>query len=464
MRLNFFNFKKYDNDSFLLTNDFGQYLFLDRDEFKTTISGELSADSELGKKLLLSKMAYEGTNLAFLNNNSHILLETKRYAATATSLHIFVVTTSCNLNCVYCQANNGITCPSTFMNCETAEKAVDIALQSPERNLTFEFQGGEPLLNFEVIKRIVEYAETNKGNHHISYSIVSNLTMLTEEVLDYLINMNFGISTSIDGSQIVHDTNRPFKTGTGSFQKVSDSLKKIHDKGVYIGAIQTTTRKALSNAKEIVSTYVAMGFKSIFLRPLTPLGKALSSWNKIGYTPEEFLDFYKVAMDEIIQINKKGIYLREEHATIFLRKIMGEGINYMELRSPCGGGVGQIAYYADGRIFTCDEGRMLAEMGDSTFYLGDVHKNSYKELIVNKTCKTVCAASVLESIPSCCDCVYQPYCGVCPVVNYAIYQDVIEKEPRSYRCRIYSGILDYIFTLLNNNETETIAILDSWRK
>ena len=45
MRLNFFNFKKYDNDSFLLTNDFGQYLFLDRDEFKTTISGELSADS-----------------------------------------------------------------------------------------------------------------------------------------------------------------------------------------------------------------------------------------------------------------------------------------------------------------------------------------------------------------------------------------------------------------------------------
>ena len=55
MRLNFFNFKKYDNDSFLLTNDFGQYLFLDRDEFKTTISGELSADSELGKKLLLSK-------------------------------------------------------------------------------------------------------------------------------------------------------------------------------------------------------------------------------------------------------------------------------------------------------------------------------------------------------------------------------------------------------------------------
>ena len=53
---------------------------------------------------------------------------------------------------------------------------------------------------------------------------------------------------------------------------------------------------------------------------------------------------------------------------------------------------------------------------------------------------------------------FEPVVLVCPVVNYAIYQDVIEKEPRSYRCRIYSGILDYIFTLLNNNETETIII------
>ena len=463
MKLNFFNFKDFGN-KVLLTNDFGKYLFLERSEFKTVLTGSTSVDSTLREKLLSSRMAYEGTNLAFLNDNLHSLREAKRYAATATSLHIFVVTIACNLNCVYCQANNGMTCPNTFMSREIAEKAVDIALQSPEKNLTFEFQGGEPLVNFDIIKAIIYYAEKNKGDHHISYSIVSNLTLLTEEILDYLIENRFGISTSIDGDQILHDHNRPFRDGTGSFSTVSRIVSKIRDKGAHIGAIETTTRSALPHAKEIIDTYVRMGFTSIFLRPLTPLGKALANWDSIGYTPEEFLKFYREALQEIIRINKSGIFLREEHATIFLRKIAGEGVNYMELRSPCGGGIGQIAYYCDGRIFTCDEGRMLAEMGDSSFYLGDVQQDTYADLIANKTCRTVCASSILESIPSCCDCVYQPYCGVCPVVNYAMYKDIIEKEPRSYRCQIYSGILDYIFTLLNENDRDTIDILDSWRK
>lgn len=135
----------------------------------------------------------------------------------------------------------------------------------------------------------------------------------------------------------------------------------------------------------------------------------------------------------------------------------------MELRSPCGGGIGQVAYYSDGRIFTCDEGRMLAEMGNDAFCIGNVNGSTYKDLMTNPSCRTVCAASILESIPSCCDCVYQPFCGVCPVVNYALSGDIIEKEPRSYRCRIYSGMLDYIFHLLNKSDKEVIDILDSWR-
>lgn len=137
-------------------------------------------------------------------------------------------------------------------------------------------------------------------------------------------------------------------------------------------------------------------------------------------------------------------------------------MNYMELRSPCGAGVGQLAYYADGNIFTCDEGRMLHEMGQSTFKLGNVYKSTYRDLINNNICKTVCSASVLESLPTCCDCVYQPYCGTCPVVNYALEGDVIEKQPRGYKCSVYSGILDYLFTKFYENDDETMKILNSW--
>lgn len=79
-------------------------------------------------------------------------------------------------------------------------------------------------------------------------------------------------------------------------------------------------------------------------------------------------------MDALIEINKKGRFIKEDHASILLRRVRGDFMNYMELRSPCGAGVGQLAYYADGDIFTCDEGRMLHEMGQSTFRLGNVYK------------------------------------------------------------------------------------------
>ena len=134
----------------------------------------------------------------------------------------------------------------------------------------------------------------------------------------------------------------------------------------------------------------------------------------------------------------------------------------MELRSPCGGGIGQLAYFADGRIFTCDEGRMLAEMGNNAFQLGNVYESTYEQLIASSACRTVCAASTLETIPTCCDCVYQPYCGTCPVVNYALTDDIIEKEPRSFRCQVYEGILDYLFCLLIENDQNKIDVLKRW--
>ena len=461
MKLNYFNFKQF-GDKVLLTNDFGKYVFVENDEFKRIISKQVENGTELAKKLIDNKIIYDESDLEYSSENKHQLRDIKGHMNTATSLHIFVVTTVCNMNCVYCQANNGLESSHLVMNNEMAEKAVDIALQSPDPSLSFEFQGGEPLINFDTIRHIVEYTEANKGYHSISYNIVTNLTLLTDEILDYLICHHFGISTSIDGNELVHNQNRVFCDGTGTFQKVISSVEMIKKAGAHVGAIETTTRFSLEYPKEIVRTYAEMGFDSIFIRPLTPLGKAAKNWNAIGYTSDEFVEFYRKALDELISINKSGYFIKEDHASILLRRIRGDFINYMELRSPCGAGVGQLAYYADGDIFTCDEGRMLHEMGQSTFRLGNVYESTFSDLIDNSVCKTVCASSILETIPACCDCVYQPYCGTCPVVNYALGGDVIEKQPRGYRCRVYSGILDYLFTKFYENDEETMRIIDSW--
>lgn len=318
-------------------------------------------------------------------------------------------------------------------------------------------------MNFKILKEIVEYTQEKKGGHEISFSIVSNLTLLTDEHIGFFRDHNISVSTSIDGPAQLHDINRPKPDCVqGSFHQTVSALQKLRYNGIEGGAIQTTTRQSLGYAKEIVYLYRTIGLTSVFLRPLTPLGKASARWNEIGYTPSEFLGFYEQALREIIEVNKEGYQLKEAHAGILMKKICGEGVNYMELRSPCGAGYGQLAYFADGNIFTCDEGRMFYEMGDDSFKLGNVNKDSFESITSCSTCKTVCKASVLECLPSCADCIWQPYCGVCPVVNYAKTQDLIEKEPNGYKCQIFSGMLRIIFGIIKNGTQLEKEILMSW--
>lgn len=461
MKKNYFNFKKINN-RYLITNDFGRYQFLNEEEFRSLISGTLESGTELSTRLENTGFIYKESDFEFSEKWAQEVLHQKGYLTRATTLHIFVVTTKCNLNCVYCQANNGYQHSNLMMSEVTAKKAVDIALQSPEDELNFEFQGGEPLINFSVIKFIVEYSEENAGYHHIRYSLVSNLILLTDEIVAFIRAHDISVSTSIDGNSLIHNSNRHFINGKGSFSKVKEGIQKLRDAGIEAGAIETTTNTALPYAKEVVDAYQDLGFHSIFIRPLTPLGRAKRIWDQIGYTTDEFLRFYKAAIKEITRLNRSGYLIIENQLRIFLDRIFGRYVNYMELRSPCGGGFGQVAYYADGNIFTCDEGRMLFEMGDPAFYIGNVNDHTFKEIVKTPVCKTVCASSILETIPGCSECAYQPYCGTCPVVNYSLCGDVIEKAPRGYKCRLNKGILDIIFKELEENESDHTRLSMDW--
>ena len=459
--LNHFNFKVLNTNSFFVTNDFGFFLFLNKEEFRLFITNKVKENTSLYNKLREKLFLLEPMEILSSEVASE-LRRIKKYTFDSTVLHIFVVTTVCNYKCVYCQAQASCFDQSKVMTFDIAKKAIDIALQSPSNYLTFEFQGGEPLVNFKLIKQMVEYTESVKNGKHIEYTVVSNLSLLTDEIIKFMIKYKFSISTSLDGPKYVNDTNRIFDGGS-SYTQVLRGLQKINENNYYVGAIQTTTRYSLPYAKEIVREYFDLGMKGIFLRPLTPLGFAKDKWKEIGYTPEEFLIFYRTAFWEIIEINKKGICFPEMHAKYFLKKILlGSSFNYMELRSPCGAGIGQLAYYYDGNVYTCDEARMVAESGDDIFWLGNVNNCRYDDLMSSKTCKITCSSSVIESLPSCCDCVYQPYCGVCPVVNYALEGDLYSKSVKNYRCKIYSGILDFLFGLIQDENEEIMKILYSW--
>ena len=164
-------------------------------------------------------------------------------------------------------------------------------MHSPQKELNFEFQGGEPLSNFEIIKYIVEYTNSVNKEKTIQYSLVSNLSLLTDEMIEFFKKYNVSISTSLDGHELLHNYNRPLSNYPNTYKLLGKTIAKLKENNIPYGAIQTTTKKSLKYPQEIINEYREKGLNNIFIRPLTPLGYALDKWDKIGYTVDEFKTF-----------------------------------------------------------------------------------------------------------------------------------------------------------------------------
>lgn len=462
MKKNFFNYREM-GQKVLLTNDLGRYVFLSKEEFYRFLRDQLDPQEEITQRLMDEFFLYDGSEYEFVERAGEAFRMYRRNLFQGAALHIFVLTKQCNQQCVYCQASTELE-RHTQMSGETAAKAVDIALQTTAQYVTFEFQGGEPLMNFDTLQFIVEYAEEQNQScgKNLEFSVVTNLMLLDEKKLEFLTKHGVSICTSLDGDEILHNKNRPYFQ-QNTFEILKKKIQMIQDKGASVSAIQTTTRDSLPRYREMVDQYLAFGLNQITIRPLTQLGYAAKNWDKIGYTVNEFLNFYRRSLDYIIERNQQGTFILEGHARMFLSKIFcRDAGNYMELRSPCGGAIGQLAYYYNGKVYSCDEARMLAEMGDDSFCLGNVEQDTYESIVSNPVCKTIAKASCLEGLADCDGCVYQPYCGTCPVISYARYQTVYPSMLQEYRCRIYKGIQDILFEKLEQQDEEVVEIFRRW--
>jgi radical SAM protein with 4Fe4S-binding SPASM domain len=272
------------------------------------------------------------------------------------------------------------------------------------------------------------------------------------------------ICTSLDGSEKIHNKNRPWAKGN-SYQKTTYWIKRIKEKlsgskipaASLISALVTVSKNSLKYPKEIVDEYLKWGFLGIHLRPLTYFGFAAATKRNIDYSAKEFIVFWKKAMDYIISINEKVKPFQEREARIMLQKILtSNDPGYTDLASPCGAALGQIVYNHDGNIYTCDEGRMLR---DDTFLLGDVEKNEYESIVLNKKVKTMLAASCLENT-TCDSCVYKPYCGICPIRNYIYYGNLFPQIKNTDWCKIKTAQFNYLFDELKDKKTR--EIFEKW--
>ena len=460
-----FNFIKLNDSKELLTNTVGDYLFVPRGTVSKLVNKSIffNQENDLYLDLLSNYIISEDPVHPLIDVLAVKYRTKKEFLNSFTGLHIFAITLRCDHKCDYCQVSRqSLDYKEYDMSFETIDKAIDLMLKSPGEHLTMEFQGGEPLLVFNKIKYSIEkvFQENKNLKKSISFVICTNLTYLTDDILSFCKEYNILISCSLDGPEFIHNFNRIYPKN--SYESTIKGIKMAQS---YLGkdrisALMTTTTRSLDYPKEIIDEYRRNNFNSIFLRPINPYGFALRS-EKNRYSTSKFIEFYKRALNYIIELNLNGEFFIEDYARIVLMKVLTPfNIGFVDLQSPSGIISGVVVYNRDGKVYASDESRMLGEMGDTTFQLGDLHRDDYEQIFYGNKSTSFAPFMCNESLAGCHNCVFQTYCGADPVHNYATQGDLYGRRYSNPFCQRNLEIFKYLFDLID--KPEILKVFKSW--
>ena len=473
-KLGYFRWGAIGDGRTVLTNDAGEFEVLADGDFSDLLAGRL--DEAHPRHRALHDKGFLRQDLD-LEEMARKVRRKRRYLGNGVHLAVVITTLRCNQSCRYCHASRtDMHRTDTDMSIDTARMVIDHALKTPSPYLCFEYQGGEPTVNFDVLKFCVEYSrEKNRyEGKTLDHSVVTNMTYMNQERADWLLDNGVLVCTSLDGPKAVHDGNRPWRgDNSGAYDSVIKWMDYFNQRYIDLGydpelwhvdALTTLTRASLDRWKEIVDLYVARGIRNIHLRPLNPFGFATKTWRAIGYEMSEFLDVYEQALDYILELNKQGVQIMEGTASTFLKKMLTpDDPNFVDIRSPVGSGTGQLCYGYDGSLFPSDEGRMVHGMGDDVFRIGHVSDTSFEAAVQHPTVRALAAASLLDSLPMCESCWNAPWCGVRPLHNYMQSGDLFGQRPNTPKCPQHMGIARMLLQrIADDPDGDNLKIFRRW--
>lgn len=256
---------------------------------------------------------------------------------------LLMVATDCNMACRYCYGGGGTyKRERALMDTETAFKAVDAALSLGDMKM-ITFFGGEPLLNFQLIKEVVERVEPE-----ITCGIITNGTIMTEEIATFIKEHHLPITVSIDGPQEVHDAGRVYPGGKGTHQKVVETIHMLEKEGVPFAVEATFTRKALEKgytARDILE-YVYQFTPTINIAPVAVVDDPL-----FRLSPQELKEFKIGCIDFVFDKIIKGEPINVLNITALICNIASP--ERMIPRTFCPYHAKRFAVFPNGDAFPC---------------------------------------------------------------------------------------------------------------
>lgn len=367
------------------------------------------------------------------------------------------VTQQCNLRCEYC-IYSGIYDRNRMhanqrMSLETAKKAIDFFIDRNSELMSpvIGFYGGEPLLEFDLIRQCVEYARSKVEGKKIRFNMTTNGTLLSDSVVDYLVENDFILGVSLDGSKKEHDVNRKFVNGEGSFDVIISNIEKIQKRypEYYKGlAILTTINPNmdLSCALEYFSTEEIFSDKHIMFNSMveTNLDRELE-YDKNYYRVRIF-EHIKMLFSLVGKLESKYVsplaLISRGRVERGLRSIHGHTKMHSILHhsGPCLPGVQRLFVRTDGTLFPCERVNEAVEH----FKIGTLDDG----LDIGKIKKLLNIGQLTEN--ECKNCWNLRQCSIC---SREIDGDELSKELKLKACpQSYNRVFSEIYELCVLNE------------
>lgn len=277
-------------------------------------------------------------------------LEIENYPLSTMALN---VNTGCNLSCSYCYKED-LEAPSNGlkMEADTAFKSVDLLLkQAADRDrVNIVFFGGEPLTNMELIRAVVDYAEDAcaKADKTADFSLTTNATLLTDELIDFFQAHRFGLTISMDGPKALHDKNRRTVGGKGTYDVVSEKVKNLFSRYTArpVGARVTLTAGVTDVEAIHHHLKYELGFFEVGFAPVTADDDAFAL--NAEELAEVFAGMKRLGEDYIV-----GALEGRNNGFGNMHQVVTDMVEGTRKVLPCGAGVGMLATDAEGDLHLC---------------------------------------------------------------------------------------------------------------
>ena len=321
----------------------------------------------------------------------------------------------CNLACRYCFAEEGeYHGRRELMSFEVGKKALDflIANSGSRKNLEVDFFGGEPLMNFEVVKQLVKYGREQEKiyNKNFRFTLTTNGVLLNDDIMEFANKEMANVVCSIDGRKEVNDKMRPFRNGKGSYDLILPKFKKLansrNQTNYYVRGTYTHFNKDFAND---VIHLANEGFEQISVEPV--VAPANEPYAIKEEDVEELKNQYDILAKEIIERRKNGKDINFFHFMIDL-----EGGPCVAKRlSGCGSGTEYLAVTPWGDFYPCHQ-----FVGNEEFLLGNVDEG-----ITNTKVRDEFKLCNVYAKPKCHDCFAKFYCsGGCAANSYNFHGNI----------------------------------------